>query len=73
MVATAVDGDEVWIQSTATGTHKGDFNGIPPTGKKIEVGMFDRIRTRDGKAVEHWGQSDDLKMMIQLGVVPEPG
>ena len=73
VVATAVSGDEVWIQSTATGTHKGDFNGIPPTGKKIEIALFDRVRTSDGKAAEHWGLSDNLTLMIQLGVVPEPG
>jgi steroid delta-isomerase-like uncharacterized protein len=70
-IATAVDGDEVWIQSAATGTHQGEFNGIPPTGKKISITMFDRVRVRDGKAVEHWGLSDNLAMMTQLGVVPE--
>ena len=72
-LATAVDGDEVWVHSRMTGTHKGDFNGIAPTGKKVDVTMFDRVRTRDGKAVEHWGVSDDLGMMTQLGVVPEMG
>ena len=70
-VATAVDGDEVWIHSIMTGTHKGEFNGIAPTGKKVSVEMFDRVRTRDGKAVEHWGVSNDLGMMTQLGVIPE--
>jgi predicted ester cyclase len=70
-LATAVDGDEVWIQSRMTGTHKGDFSGIAPTGKKVDVLMFDRIRIVDGKAVEHWGVADDMGMMTQLGVVPE--
>jgi steroid delta-isomerase-like uncharacterized protein len=70
-VATAVDGDEVWLHSIMTGTHKGEFNGIAPTGKKVSVEMFDRVRTRDGKAVEHWGVSNDLGMMTQLGVIPE--
>ena len=72
-LATAVDGDEVWVQSRMTGTHQGDFNGIAPTDKQVDVLMFDRIRMRDGKAVEHWGVSDDLAMMTQLGVVPEMG
>ena len=72
-LATAVDGDEVWIHSEMTGTHKGEFQGIPPTGKKVKVQMFDRVKTRDGKAIEHWGVSDDLGMMTQLGVVPEMG
>ena len=73
VIATAVSGDEVWVQSSATGTHQGEFNGIPATGKKIDIVMFDRVRTKDGKAAEHWGLSDNLTMMIQLGVVPEPG
>jgi steroid delta-isomerase-like uncharacterized protein len=72
-LATAVDGDEVWAHSRMTGTHRGEFNGIPPTGKKVSIEMMDRVRTRDGKAVEHWGCSDDLGMMAQLGVIPEMG
>jgi steroid delta-isomerase-like uncharacterized protein len=72
-LATGVDGDEVWAHSRMTGTHQGEFNGIPATGKKISIEMMDRVRTRDGKAVEHWGCSDDLGMMTQLGVIPETG
>ena len=70
-LATAVDGDEVWIHSVMTGTHEGELMGIAPTGKKVTLAMFDRVKTRDGKAVEHWGVSDDLGMMTQLGIVPE--
>jgi predicted ester cyclase len=72
-VATAVNGDELWVQSSFTGTHKGEFAGIPPTGKKVTVMMFDRVKTKDGKAVEHWGLSDDMGMMTQLGVIPAMG
>lgn len=72
-LATAVDGDELWVQSRMTGTHKGDFMDVPATGKQVSVEMFDRLKTRDGKAVEHWGVSDDLGVMTQLGVVPEMG
>lgn len=70
-LATAVDGDEVWFQSRMTGTHKGELMGIAATGKKVDVLMFDRVRFVDGKVVEHWGVSDDMGMMTQLGVVPE--
>ena len=72
-VATAVDGDEIWVHSVFTGTHTGEFVGIPATGKKVTLVMMDRVKTRDGKAIEHWGVSDDLGMMTQLGVVPEMG
>jgi len=72
-LATIVEGDEVWIHSELTGTHKGELMGIAPTGKKVSVKMIDRVRTRDGKAVEHWGVSDQLALMTQIGVVPEMG
>jgi predicted SnoaL-like aldol condensation-catalyzing enzyme len=68
-----VTGDELWVHSMFTGTHTGEFAGIPPTGKSVSLEMMDRVKTRDGQAVEHWGVSDDLGMMTQLGVVPEMG
>jgi predicted ester cyclase len=72
-LSVALDGDELWVHSIATGTHRGDLMGIPATGKKVSFAMMDRVRVRDGKAVEHWGVSEDLAMMTQLGVVPEMG
>lgn len=72
-LAVVTEGDELWAYAQMTGTHKGEFAGIPATGKKVSVAMFDRVRIRDGKAIEHWGVSDDLGMMTQLGVVPEMG
>jgi predicted ester cyclase len=68
-----VDGDEIWVHSVFTGTHTGEFGGIPATNKSVRLEMMDRVRTRDGQAVEHWGCSDDLGMMTQLGVIPEMG
>jgi len=73
VVSMAADGDEVWAQVIARGTHKGPFMDIPATGNSIEMAMFDRIRLRDGQAVEHWGVAQDLAMMQQLGVIPEMG
>lgn len=68
------EGDRVAIHSTNTGTHKGEFMGIPATGKSTQVDSFDIVRfDADGKAVEHWGVFDALALMIQLGVVPPPG
>lgn len=69
--AMVSEGDEVWTQGTMRGTHKGEFMGIPATGKAVEVAVLDRVRFRDGKAVEHWGVTDSLAMMQQLGVIPE--
>jgi steroid delta-isomerase-like uncharacterized protein len=67
------EGDKVVAHSTWTGTQKGEFMGIPPTGKSVSFGVFDTIRIADGKFVEHWGLMDSMKMMQQLGVVPAPG
>lgn len=72
-LATCVQGDEVWAHTRITGTHQGEFNGIPPTGKSFSIEAFDRVKTKDGKAIEHWGASDDLGMMTQLGVIPDMG
>ena len=66
------DGDKVAIRARVTGTHKGDFMGIPPTGKSIDFQIVDIVRFGDdGRGHEHWGVSDALTMMQQLGVVPE--
>jgi predicted ester cyclase len=72
-LGVAVDGDELWVHSLMTGTHTGEFAGIPATNKTVSMAMMDRVKTRDGKAVEHWGVSDDIGMMTQLGVIPEMG
>lgn len=55
-----------------TGTHTGTLLGIAPTGKRIEIDAIDVVRIADGRAAEHWGASDDLGMLTQLGVVSPP-
>ena len=67
------EGDKVVIRQTWSGTHKGEFMGIPPTGKRVSFGVIDTVRIAGGKVVEHWGQMDSMGMMQQLGVVPAPG
>jgi steroid delta-isomerase-like uncharacterized protein len=69
--AMVSEGDEVWVHGVMRGTHQGEFLGIPATNRTIEVATVDRIRVRNDKAVEHWGVTDTLTMMQQLGVVPE--
>jgi steroid delta-isomerase-like uncharacterized protein len=64
--------DHVVFMSTFRGTHTGEFMGIAPTGRAVEVEAIDVVRFEDGRAVEHWGLGNDLKMMQQLGVVPMP-
>jgi predicted ester cyclase len=70
---TIAEGDKVVARATWSGTHKGEFMGIAPTGKSVSFGVFDIVRIAGGKFVEHWGQMDNLSMMQQLGVIPAPG
>ena len=65
-------GDKVVARVRCTGTHKSEFMGIPATGKRMDVEAIDIVRFGDdGLAHEHWGVFDAMKMMQQLGVVPE--
>jgi steroid delta-isomerase-like uncharacterized protein len=64
--------DELWVHFRAMGTHKGEFMGMPPTDSKFDVEGFDRVRIKDGKAIEHWNVTDSMAMMEQLGLAPLP-
>jgi len=67
------EGDKVVCRMTWSGTHQGEFMGIPATGKKVSFEVVDIIRAKDEKAVEHWGVMDVAGMMQQIGVMPVPG
>lgn len=65
-------GDKVVARVRATGTHQGEFMGMPATGKSVDVQLVDIIRFGDdGLAREHWGVFDQMTMMQQLGVIPD--
>ena len=66
------EGDQVVSRWTARGTHKGELQGIPPTGKQGTVTGITITRYAGGKAVEAWTNWDTLGLMQQLGVVPMP-
>jgi steroid delta-isomerase-like uncharacterized protein len=65
------EGDRVVTKKTMTGTHIGEFNGIPPTGKRVAIQYVDILRLRDGQIIEHWLSMDQLSFMQQLGVIPQ--
>jgi len=67
------EGDRVVARVTATGTHRGEFMGTPPTGRHITITGIDILRCADGKAVEHWCEFDNLGILQQLGALPAPG
>ena len=69
----AAEGDKVWARVVVTGTQRGEYFGIPPTGKSIRIEVFDICRIARHQIVEHWGLSDQMGLMRQLGVLPTSG
>lgn len=63
------EGDFCVARLAETGTHRGMFFGIPPTGRRISMSRTRIWRFRDGKMTEHWSNSDDLGLMQQLGAI----
>ena len=66
------EGDRVGERYTARGTHKGEFMGAPPTGKKFAIETLVIYRLAGGKIVEMWGLNDSQALMMQLGLMPAP-
>ena len=64
--------DKVITRARFSGTHEGQFMGIPPTGKRFDIAVIDIIEFRDGKGVAHWGVMDMAGMMQQLGIGGPP-
>jgi predicted ester cyclase len=69
----AVDGDTVWLRLSGTGVNDGSFMGHPPTGRRMRTDVFDALRVKDGRIVEHWGVPDRLGVLFQLGLADPPG
>ena len=67
------EGDMVAQRTLGHGTMKGDFQGMPATGKSASWSEIHIVRFANGKMVEHWGQVDQLGMLQQLGLAPTPG
>ncbi len=68
-----VEGDRAVVRVTGTGTNRGSYFGMPPTGKRATWTEIHIGRDVDGKLAEHWGEIDQLSMLQQLGVIPMPG
>jgi steroid delta-isomerase-like uncharacterized protein len=64
------DGDKIVSRNTVTGTHQGEYMGLPPTGKSVTYDEIFILRLAGGRIVETWGVVDVLSQMRQLGVIP---
>jgi steroid delta-isomerase-like uncharacterized protein len=69
---TVSEGQNVVVRWSCRGTHKGDLNGIAPTGKAMNISGISIARFAQGRMVEGWINWDALGLFRQLGVMPEP-
>lgn len=67
------EGDLVATRWTLTGTHQGEFQGVPPTGRAVKFTGIEYNRVVDGRIAEHWSMFDNLALLQQLGVLPASG
>lgn len=65
------DGDKVVCRVTFSGTHQGEFMGMPASGKPVEMPVIDVLQFRDDKIVAHWGVSDMSGVLAQIGGPPD--
>jgi steroid delta-isomerase-like uncharacterized protein len=68
-----IDGNRGAARTSIQATHSGEFMGMPPTGKRVEITGMDFVRFDGGLSAEHWGMTDSLAMMKQLGLLGGPG
>ena len=65
------EGDKVVTRKTFHGTHKGEFYGIPASGRQINVEVIDILRVVDEKVTDHWSAMDMMGLMQQIGAAPD--
>jgi steroid delta-isomerase-like uncharacterized protein len=64
------EGDKVAVRLNVTGTHKGEFQGIPPSGRKLSLDEMAFLTIIDGRITEGWITSDTMSFMQQIGAIP---
>ena len=69
----AAEGDKVAARVAFHGTHRGEFQGIPPSDKEVAFSSIETNRVVGSKVEEHWVELDLFGLMQQLGAIPEPG
>ena len=70
IVDMVAEGDKVAVSINVTGTYKGEFQGIPATGKQASFTAMDILTIIDGKVTEEWATADMMGLMQQIGAIP---
>ena len=71
IVDLVAEGDKVAVSINVTGTYKGEFQGIPATGKQVSFTAMDILTIVDGKITEEWATADMMGLMQQIGAIPQ--
>ena len=66
------EGDKLAARFALRATHRGEFMGVPATGRPIAITGITILRFRDGKCVERWSEANFLAMLQQIGAIPAP-
>jgi steroid delta-isomerase-like uncharacterized protein len=67
------EGEKVAARWRARATHRGEYVGVPPTGREVEFTGISVYRIEGGKIAQSWTVEDELGLLRQIGAVPEPG
>ena len=70
IVDIVAEGDKVAVSVNITGTYKGEFQGIPATGKQVSFTAMDILTIIEGKITEEWATADMMGLMQQIGAIP---
>ena len=70
ILALVADGDLVAAHVLLTGTHQGDYLGLPATNRRVEFRLMEIFRLAGGKVAEMWVVADQLSLLRQLGALP---
>lgn len=73
IVKLLIDGDHASVHVRFSGTHGGEFLGIPPSHRPLMFLAFDIHHIVDGRIVESWHLEDNLSLLVQLGAIPPLG
>jgi steroid delta-isomerase-like uncharacterized protein len=72
VTSMTAEGDVVTTHYRMTGTNTGPMGEMPATNKALDIAGVDIIKFKEGKATEHWGYYEEMKMMEQLGMMHDP-
>jgi predicted ester cyclase len=70
-IGVLVEGDLVALRTVITGTHKGEYAGVAPTGASIQTSASHFFRVRDDRLVEHWQVVDTYRILAAIGAIPK--